>query len=96
MRPPPGTSRVRVRLYCRLLKSLDGLNQSGRFWKWNVIRFFTKVLGFVQLNGDVNILIRHDGKSGEMSTVSICEDNFLIAFNREEFLILVKSSLSGG
>lgn len=36
-----------------------GWNNQEGFWNKNVIKFFTEVLGFVQLNGNVSILIRN-------------------------------------
>lgn len=76
------------------MRSLYGLKQSGRLWNKNVIKFFTEILGFVQLNGNVSTIIRNDRTSREISTVSIYVDDLLMASNKEEFLISIKSLLS--
>lgn len=77
MKPPPGINQIRTGLYCRLLKSLYGLQQSGRLWNKNIIEFFTKFLGLTQLNSHVSILIWRSA-DGEISMVSIYVDDFLI------------------
>lgn len=82
--------QVREGLLCKLLKSLYGLKQSGRFWNPNVIAFF-KSLGFVQLNGDPSILMRQAKE--ETTLVNVYVDDFLLASNNADTLEIVKREL---
>lgn len=63
----------------------------GRLWNQNIIAFF-KSIGFKQLNGDPNILIRQ--LEGETSIVSIYVDDFLLASNTITTLYAIKKSLA--
>ena len=74
----------------RLLRSLYGLKQSGRLWNQNVIAFY-KSVGFRQLNGDPNILIRQT--KDEISIVSVYIDDFLLALNEMATLKALKKLL---
>lgn len=82
MRPPPGIHRIQAGLYCRLLKSLYGLSESGRLWNKNVMSFFRETLGLTQFNGDAGIMIRWSS-DGDISIVSIYIEDFLDASNKE-------------
>ena len=83
--------QIRKGLFCRLLKSLYGLKQSGKLWNQNVIVFY-KSIGFTQLNSDPNILIRN--LEVETSIVSMYVDDFLLASNTMAILETLKKSLS--
>ncbi len=83
--------QIRKGLFCRLLKSLYGLKQSGKLWNQDVIVFY-KSIGFTQLNSDPNILIRH--LEVETSIVSMYVDDFLLASNTMAILETLKKSLS--
>lgn len=91
MKPPPGIERMRKGLYCRLLRSLYGLKQSGRLWNQNVIAFYKRI-GFRPLNADPSILILQRGK--EITIVSIYVDDFLLASNSMPALENLKESLA--
>ncbi len=94
MKLPPGMHhlcQIREGLLCRLLRSLYGLRELGRLWNQNVIAFY-KSIGFVQLNGDPSILIRHS--EDETSIVSVYVEYFLLASNTMTILELLKKSLS--
>ena len=91
MKPPPGIERMRKGLYCRLLRSLYGLRQSGRLWNQNVIAFYKRI-GFRPLNADPSILILQTGS--EIIVVSIYVDDFLLAANSMQALDNLKENLS--
>ncbi len=67
-----------------------GLKQSGRLWNQNVIALY-KSIGFVQLNGDPNIFIRHS--EAEISIVSMYVDDFFLASNIMAIFESLKKSL---
>ena len=95
MKLPPGMHQlrqVRERLFCRLLRSLYDLKQSGRLWNQNVITFFTSI-GFRQLKRNPSILIRQSA-TGEISIVSVYIDDFLLASNTIKNLDELKAALS--
>ena len=95
MKLPPGMHQlrqVREGLFCRLLRSLYGLKQSGRLWNQNVITFFTSI-DFRQLNSDPSILIQQSS-TGEISIVSVYIDDFLLASNTIKNLDELKAALS--
>ncbi len=93
MKLPPGMHhlcQIREGLLCKLLRSLYSLRQLGKLWNQNVIVFY-KSIGFVQLNEDPSILIRHS--KCEISIVSIYIDDFLLASNIMAILNSLKKSL---
>lgn len=65
--------KIRKRLLGRLLRSLYGCKQLGGLSNQNVIAF-QKSIGFKQLNGDPNILIRQT--KNKISIISVYVDNF--------------------
>ncbi len=94
MKLPPGIRnlrQIREGLFCRLLRSLYSLKQSGRLWNQNVIVFY-KSIGCIQLNGDPSILVRQS--RDEISIVSVYVDDFLLASNIMVALKVLKASLA--
>lgn len=90
MKPSPGIEKMRQDLYCRLLKSLYNLKQSGHFWNQNVIAFYKK-LGFQLLNIDPSILIFQT--RDKITIVSIYVNNFSLALNNITALKKLKIEL---
>ncbi len=94
MKLPPGICnlrQIREGLLCRLLRSLYGLKQSGRFWNQNVIAFY-KSIGFIQLNNNPNILVRQS--RDKISIVCVYVDDFFLASNTIVALKTLKASLA--
>lgn len=69
----------------RLLRSLY------RLWNQNVIIFYKKIR-FVQLNGELSILIRYS--ENKTSIVSIYINDFLLTLHKIDTLEVLKKSLS--
>lgn len=82
--------QIRKKLLCRLLRSLYGLKQSGRYQNKNVIAFY-KSISFRQPNSDPNILIQQT--KNETSIVSIYVDDFFLAYKTMSAMQTLKDIL---
>lgn len=82
---------LRAGLVCRLLRSIYDLKLSGRLWNQKVIAFLKK-LGFRPLNADPSILISIRN-GGEILTISVYVDDFLLASNNPNALLWLKDAI---
>lgn len=82
---------MRTKLLYKLLKSLHKLKQLGKLWNQNIIAFY-KNIRFIQLNGNLSILIQQiDSK---IKIVNIYIYDFLLTLEIIDTLNKLKKLLS--
>jgi len=75
------------KMVCRLRRGLYGLKQSGRVWNKKLVGVLKKI-GFTQLNGDPNILVRKG------ILIGVYVDDLLIAAKTMQEVQKVKNVLN--
>ena len=83
MKPPPGYERADGKVWL-LLKSLYGLKQAGRNWN-NLIHSELLAQGFVPIDEDACVYIRHNG-DGDVVLLLLYVDDILVSASNVDLL----------
>jgi len=83
MKPPPGYERADGKVWL-LLKSLYGLKQAGRNWN-NLIHSVLLAQGFVWIDEDACVYIRHNG-DGDVVLLLLYVDDILVSASNVDLL----------
>ena len=81
---------VREALVCKILKSLYGLKEAGRFWNKTITKFFRKI-GFIPTNADSYILTIK--KERELIIVGVYIDDLILESRSIKALEWLKDQL---
>ena len=90
MLPPPGYSKAKPGLVCKLRRSLYGLRQASREWNKELSSFLISQ-DYVQSSQDYSLFVKKCGES--FTAIVVYVDDLLVTGNNIEEIDQIKSSL---